>query len=291
MKNNTTKLLIILAVLLGIFLIVKFTKDGSRSRSFRSSLVEIDTADVTMIRITSENDSTTIQKEGDQWMVNGKAADRNAVKSLLNNLRTITPTRIASRSADDWEDFQVDDQGTRVKVFEGSDKTLDIILGRFNVEGQRSFYSYVRLAEDEDTYVAGDFMKMSIGTGSADYRNDDILRLKVDSLASIDFQYPDSAFSLYRVNGNWQLEGDRTDSVNTAQYLRGLNFVTSKNFLNDPPEGSADYHVVYKLRNGESIRVSAYGRNILGSTYNEKEFWQDEAVYQKLFKGRTFFSR
>ena len=85
---------------------------------------------------------------------------------MLSTLTTIEPSRIASRSDSKWKDYAVDSAGTRVKVYQGSELVTDIVLGRFGVEGQRSFYTYVRLSEDEDTYVANDFMKMSISTFS-----------------------------------------------------------------------------------------------------------------------------
>lgn len=289
MKNNTTKLLIILAILLGVFLIVKLTGDTSRSKSFRSALVEIDTARVSRIQIASPEDSTVIVREEDKWVVNGKPADKQAVKSLLSNLQMIKPSRIASRSPEQWKDFQVDDQGTRVVIYEGSDKALDIILGRFNVEGQRSFYSYVRLDEDQDTYVAKDFMKMSVGANAASYRNDDVLSIMRDSLAAIDFNYPDTSFSLYKKDDVWQLEEAVADSASVAKYLQGLSRVASKNFT-EKPASAAQYDIVYRLTSGETIEVAAYGDNQIGTSYNPDEYWQDEALHAKLFKGKAYFT-
>ena len=93
--------------------------------------------------------------------------------------------------------------------------------GRFNVEGQRSFYSYVRLEEESDVYVAKDFMKMSISTGSEAYRNDDLLKVNKDSVSSIRFNYPDSAFVLSRQESGWMLDDQPADSAAVAKYLQG----------------------------------------------------------------------
>ena len=115
-------------------------------------------------------------------------------------------------------DFQVDSSGTRVKIFEGNKEALDIILGRFGVEGQRSFYTYVRLADENDTYVANNFMSMSISSSPDGFRMNEVFQLSKDSLTTIAFNYPDSAFTINKSeSGRWIIEGQPVDSSNTIQ--------------------------------------------------------------------------
>ncbi len=128
--------MVVLVVLVGVFLVVKYTGNTGRSKTFRSSLAEIDTAKVSKLEILSPGDTTVLTRESGEWKVNQlKKADKNTVKALMNNLKQIKPSRLASRTEDSWKDFQVDDAGTRVIVYEGSDKVLDIILGRFQCGG------------------------------------------------------------------------------------------------------------------------------------------------------------
>lgn len=287
--NNTIKLLVVLAVLVGVFFILKFTGNDNRSKSFRSELVNIDPETITKVEILTPEDSTYLEKTSESWQVNGtKSADENTVKSLLKNLNSIKPSRMASRSEEQWKDFQVDESGIRVVAYEGTKKALDIILGRFDVEGQRSFYSYVRLSEESDTYVAQDFMRMSVSTGSEAYRNGTLFGLKKDSVSSIEFNYPDSAFTLTRADQGWQINTTQADSAATAKYLSGLNMVSSRNFREN--EGyTSIYDVVYNLNNGKSIQVTNYGEDRISSSENTAEFWQDETVANKLFKGKSYF--
>ena len=287
--KKIVRLLVVSVVLLGVFLVVKYTGNTGRSKTFRSSLVEIDTAKVSKLEILSPGDTTVLTKESGGWKVDqNKKADKNTVKALMNNLKQIKPSRLASRTEDSWKDFQVDEAGTRVIAYEGSDRVLDIILGRFNVEGQRSFYSYVRLNEESDVYVAKDFMKMSVGTGSADYRNDDVLRLVKDSVSSLAFNYPDSAFTLSKVAGKWQLDEMAADSASVAKYLQSLTFVSSKNFA-ERSGVPARYDLVIGLNDGNDIQVTAYGEDELSASYNEEEYWRDSAVTDKIFKGKSYF--
>jgi hypothetical protein len=208
---------------------------------------------------------------------------------MIGALRSIKPTRLASRSEEKWGEFQVDTTGTQVKIYEGGDKALDLIIGRFGVEGQRSFYTYVRLGEDKDTYVAADFMGMSVGKTSADYRNDLIMRLKQDSVVSVDFNYPDSAFTLTKsVEGAWIAGGQQADSAKLVTFFRDLGYVTSKSF-----SATAGLPVVqdvtFHLTNGTDLQVSQFSDGSFASSENKAETFFDERVVAKVFKGAGYF--
>ena len=281
-------LLGVLVVLVGIYLVVKFTDSSGRSKSFRSELVSVNDEAVTKLEIMSPSDTTVLEKNGESWKLNGEyVADPATVSTALKTLQSIKPSRLASRSEDSWKDFQVDNTGTRIVAYEGGDKTLDIILGRFDMEGQRSFYSYVRLSEESDVYVAKDFMKMSISTSSKAYRNDDILKVNKDSLTAIQFNYPDSAFSLIKTENQWLVGDMPADSAAVAGYLNGLRFVTSRNFA-DNPDAPAVYNVVYETASGEQ-QLTAHSGGGLSSSSNKNEYWVDPATSEKIFKSKAHF--
>ncbi|MEQ9306752.1 MAG: DUF4340 domain-containing protein [Marinoscillum sp.] len=286
--NKVMLLLVVLAVLIGVYFIAKYSGNQGRSTSFRSELVEIDSDQVTKIELFSPSDSTILKKEGDQWYVDDKKADESSVKSMLSTLQQIKPSRLASRSEDTWKDFQVDESGTRVVAFQDGDKVLDIILGRFNVEGQRSFYSYVRLQDESDVYVAKDFMKMSINTGANAYRNDDILKVEKDSLSGIAFNYPDSGFVLSRGDAGWSIGQDSADSTAVAKYLQGVRSVTSRNFAENNGVETL-YDVAFQQKNGEDIQVAFHADGGISSSSNPDEFWEDQALRDKVCKSRSYF--
>ncbi|MEM9326249.1 MAG: hypothetical protein AAGA85_11355, partial [Bacteroidota bacterium] len=168
MKGNTTiKLLAALAVLVVIYLIMTMTGEKSRSKSFRDVLVDIDTAKVTKVEVLTSTEETVVTKTGDfSWEValgdKVKPAMASAVKSLMTTLEGAVPSRLVARSADQWKDYAVDSTGTRVKIYEGSSLALDLVIGRFGVQGQRQFHTFVRLAAEEDVYQANNFMGISI---------------------------------------------------------------------------------------------------------------------------------
>lgn len=288
-SSKTGILLIVLGVLIGAFFILKFTGNKKRSSSFRSELVEFQPEKVTKIEVLDSSDSLRLKKEGDQWwLASGKKADSSAVGSLLRNLQQIKPSRLASRKEEAWKDFQVDEAGTRVLVYEGGDKTLDIVLGRFGVEGQRSFYTYVRLSDESDVYVAANFMKMNINTDANSYRNSQVLEVDKDALTEIRFDYPDSAFTLNKNDDKWLINGNTpADSTSVAKYVQNLGNVSSRNF-ND--KALSEKVLSVQFRSGEEeITLSSNSTGQVSSTSNQDEVWNDEALQAKIFKGKSYF--
>ncbi len=296
LKLTTPKLLIVLAVLVGIFLISRYTDNKGRSKSLRAEIVSEEYENVTKIEILESGNTTKVYKEGDQWYVDtdqGKRkADESAVRSTISTLNSIKPSRIAGRSESNWTDFAVDSTGTRIKVYQKDDVTTDVVLGRFGVEGQRSFYTYVRVYEDVDTYVASNFMKMSVNTNTSDFRNSTIVRVGLDSLASIAFNYPDSSLVLTNTNLRWYAGENPVDSTEVANYLRDLGFISSTSFSNRPEGMTPDLNVTFGFSNQDEIQVSAFqqaGGWIIGSSENEEEFWQDPTQFEKIFKPVSSF--
>lgn len=297
MKNNTIKLLGVLAVLVVVYLIMTFTGDKSRSKSFRTELVSIDTASVTQVIIASPSESTEVTKVGDDWQValpdgSVKPAVASVVRNLLTSLEGIKPTRIVARTENKWKDYAVDSTGTRVQIFEGGKNTLDLIIGRFGVENQRQFYTHVRLAAENDVYIANDFMGISIAKSANDFRDGSLLRLKQDSLTQITFNYPDSAFSLYNNDARWTSNAFEADSANVASYLQGLSFVSSKNFTDGTGLSTPALNVTFSFSNQPEVQISAYqqgGDWVLQSSENTDEFFTDAAIFEKIFKGASGF--
>jgi len=296
MKKNIGKLLIVFALLLSVFAIVKFTGNKGRSKSYRSELVNIDPEDITEATISSPEGDLTLKKIDDQWVVNTPNGDKKAVeatvKSMFSSLQSIRPSRLVARDEDKWSAYGVDSLGTRILLKAAEKPTLDVVLGRFGVEGQRSFHTFVRLTDESDVYVANDFMKMSVYTNVDDYRNSQFFKLNRDSLTSVIFEYPDSTFSLVNEGGKWFVGNQPADSAQAAEYLRGLSFLSSRIF-SENQVSNAELSVRFRLLDQtEQSIVAGRGMDgswILRSSYNKDEVFVDNAVFEKVFVGKGSF--
>ena len=299
-KFNNLTLIIVLAALVGIYFIVQYTGGKKKSKSLRTELVQIDTAKVTKVSVEAKGEMIDLYKEAGQWKLkyaDGRVVGANeaSIKSALGALLTVKPSRMASRKESNWLEYQVDDStGTRVKVYEESDKTLDIMLGRFGVQGQQSYHTFVRLYEDKEVYVANNFMNFAVPIDGASYRNQELMRTDQDTLISINLNYPaDSSVQLSNNAGVWFANGQLADSTAIAAYIGGLDFVNSKLFEDENSDLTIPVLTArFAFSNRKDITIEAYQRNaewVINSSENKKSYFKDDELMKNLFVGISTF--
>jgi hypothetical protein len=190
-----------------------------------------------------------------------------------------------------WKEYQVDSAGTRVQVFEGKNKSLDLMIGRFGVQGQRSFFTYVRLYEENEIYAADNFMGISFGTTASDYRDTQIVSFTTDSLAEIRFNYPgDSAFTLQRADSVWIVGNQLADSTGTADYFSDVRYINNPGFVDDVPASalvSPTMSVVIRERHRPEITVKAFQHPVhqwvIHSSLNPDNYFSHDKIFNEIF--------
>ena len=288
--------MIILLILGAALAISQLTKRSGRSKSLMAELVTMDTEKVSKVEISSLEGNVTLMETNQGWTVGledgtQKQTRPNAVSSLLASLNTVEPGRLASKSPAKWKDYQVDSAGMRVKVYEGDEVATDIVIGRFGVEGQQSFYTFVRLFEDDEVYVAPNFMSISVGKDAASYRDNTLLRLQKDSLTGISFNYPDGAFQLSKGEA-WYIADQPADSAAVATFLNGLSLVSSTQFYDEEVRGNPTQTVSFFFTNRPEMVLEAHAVGddwVVRSSENAYESFMDPAIMEKVFKARSAF--
>lgn len=311
-KISNTTLIGILVVLAGLYFGIDYFTGSSagKSASLRETLVEIDTAAVSKLVISKNGIQTQLVKENDAWKV--LLADQQKVDavegkvvSALQTLFQAKPSRMVSKSEKKQKDYQVDSAGVQVQVFEGEEKTLDIVLGRFGTKQLPSnnpqqqfnrnniqFFSYVRLSGDKEIYACDNFMGASFPTNPADYRDNNLLTLSnTDSVTAIRFNSPTSNFVLNNFGGSWQIDGETTDSTNLATYLDAVRTASSRNFVDDVEIsllGEAVASITFEAKDlAQPIELKAYQHPtyqwILHSSLNPNTLFGDASLKEKLF--------
>ncbi|MFY0655092.1 MAG: DUF4340 domain-containing protein [Cyclobacteriaceae bacterium] len=299
MKLNNIKLIGILVALVAVYGIIQLTGGKKKSKSLRSELVSIDTAKVTALNIQSSAGTVQLDRDGSDWKLtleSGKEvpATKSSIISTLGALLSIKPSRMATKNEANWKDYQVDSTGTRVKVIEGGETTLDLMIGRFGMQGQRKYHTFVRLFEDIEVYAANDFMSFSVSAEPSSYRDKILARIKKDSLLNINFTYPaDSSLQLSKSGDHWTANGMETDSTNVAKYISGLSYISGSNFVDDAsglisPTISAQF----QFSNQDDIVIDGYQQDsswVFHSSINEIGYFSDDAILTKVFKGASEF--
>jgi len=299
-KSSNLRLAGVLLALVLVYVGVRFFGGSSRSQSFRETLVDIDTAKVTRIVISKGDTETELEKKDHGWQVKEgdieAVAVKQKVKGALATLLTIKPGRIVSRKPEKWKDFQVDSTGTQVRVFEGNSKTLDLMIGRFDMKGQREFLTYVRLSEDDNVYTADNFMSFSLSQESKNFRNNNLVKVTKDSISLISFEYIDNSFQLIRNGDLWQIEEKIADSTASVNFIRDISYLTNTNFANhvDIEALSEPVSIVVNI-DGETtpVEIKVYsdssGNWIFNTSQNPTEYFSDSVLVRKVLKSRDYF--
>ncbi len=268
-KTNSNKILGYVFAALVVIILFMFVFDGGKNeRTFREVLVEIDTAEVDNITIiTKEKDEVNLFKKDTNWFVKVNDTKNASVPdSKINNLFTqllqIKPKRLAARSQNKWEEYQVDSSGVRVTVKDGGSTELDLVIGKFSFQQPRSMSSFVRLFNDKDVYEVDGFLQMSFNQGANAYRNGKIIEKDFNEWTKVKYEYPaDSSFELVKVNDKWlSVDGD-IDSAKAVNFLRQLQNKSSNEFVDDiefENLNDYDYLLVIETESGEKAEIKGY---------------------------------
>ncbi len=297
------KILGIIFAVLVIIVVWQLINSGKSERSFRSSLVSIDTAKVTSISLYPQatgHKEVKIFKEGNYWNVNlanGKTASvpYSKVQDLFVQLLNIKPESVAGQNESQWKEFQVDSTGTRVKVYQGSNKTLDITIGKFTYQQPRTMSTYVRVADDPNVYQVDGFLTYSFNHGPDYFRNDHVINDDYLNWNKLTFTYPaDSSFQLVKNNNRWELNGKLADSAKVENYLSTLSHIEDPNFMDNPDQSifrKALYTLTVQTLSLGAINISAFadtsGMAITSTQFQNTIFDGKKADFWK----RVFVSR
>ena len=226
-------------IFLALLILVILTEIGGSKkgeRSFKSELVNFNNAEVTRILLhpNSQNGkSLTLNKENDVWMVTdgekSYKADQNNVTSMLNSINKLTAESLISSSKEKWSTYEVNDSlGSKVKVFSDKKVLADLIVGKIKFAQPQKISTYIRLADEKQTYSVNGFLSMTFNRDMNQLRDKTILNAKINELVKLEFNYPaDSSFTLSNRNDQWYLNNQLADSAAVKQYFKNIHSIDS----------------------------------------------------------------
>jgi len=302
-RQLSNKVLVIIFLILLLSAVFVFFIDGGKNeRTFRDVLVNIDTTAVTEILIypkSQNHKEVKLFKEKENWRVTlsgNKSASvpGKRMTDVFNQLLAIKPQRLAARGEDKWSEFQVDSTGSKVIVKQGDKVVLDLIIGRFSFQQPRSMLTYVRLSNDTDVYIVDGFLDMTFNQGANIFRDAAIINDDFNKWNQLQFIYPsDSSFTLAKSGNDWLINGMKTDSLKTANYLTRLSRLTDTKFIDDfSPENPAA--PVYKLsittEDFQFIEINGYKENdryVISSSQNPEVYFDGNSAGASIFIGKS----
>ena len=298
----------ILGIVFGILLLIGafiFVFDGGKTeRTFREVLVDIDTSKVTEILIypkSQNHKEVRLYKDKDEWRVdlpsggNAKVVDQR-ISSLFSQLLAIIPKRLAARDESKWNELQVDSTGSRVKVFQDSKLSLDLVIGRFSFQQPRTMNTFVRLYNDKDVYEVDGFLDMTFNQGANIFRDGTVIKSDYNTWKQLQFTYPaDSSFQLVKSENSWILNGETTDSLKTANYLSRLANLSNNSFVDDvkiDPSSTPTFSLNITTSDLKFIEIKGYQDStsfLIHSSQNPEAWFDGSSLSKTIFAGKSSF--
>lgn len=315
-KINIKTLIIIFAVLTALVVLNFMVQNKKGDRNFKQFVAKIDTSAVTGIEISPKGDKESFKliKEDGNWKVAIKEsnfnADNRVIESLLKELNELKPERIAGKSDKKWDKFEVNDSlGSKLRVFEGSELTADLVVGKFSykqlggqmqmMQGGQGGYkvtTYLRDAGEETVYAIDGMLSMTVNRDANSFRNRMLLQTQKDNITQMAFSYPDSSFTLSKETGTWTINGLQVDSMEVDKYLNSIAYLSGNTFSDEASTGNALYKVSVQGNNMSPVEIAAFPADstnnfIISSSDNTGTYFTDPnlTITNKLFVSKSKF--
>jgi membrane-associated HD superfamily phosphohydrolase len=310
-KKLNNKILIIILILLGIILV--FTELFHKTeKNLKTNIADFDIENVAKIKIKSKTEEsiTLTKKDSENWRVSKSdkeyKANLNIVNNYLNELSKIKSQRLAAKSKDKWDEYEVTDSSAlKIKLFDSKNKSLlDILIGKFSYKQITDQYgrnnaqgiSYIRLADEKEIYAVDGFLPMSLDKKLDDWRNKLLCKLNKDDIKSINFTYPDSSFSLNFRDSLWYAGDMQVDAKKVENYLTKLQNKNGGKLNNNfKPVSNPIYQLKIEGDNLTNISINCYktedDKLVIQSSLNSEALFESDkdGLVNQIFKSLQNF--
>ncbi len=301
MANKSNKsLLLLFAVLLGIFLLSKVFDFGKKpQKSFRTELTNIDSSSVGQIVIypkAGNHNAVIFEKSNEGWfLTNGNIKsklDPNVISGLIDQVQNIKVKRLVATSKDQWVPYEVTDSlGSRIVLYSAPTKIIaDLTVGKFNFQQQpQAMQTYLRLTEEEQVYMIDGFLSMAINRKFDDWRNKQLVKINTNNISKLSWNINGQNQSIQKNGSQWSGMKNPIDSARVATYLSQTASLQGSAFADDyTPQGNP-MSLTFEGNNMNPLEVKCYPDNngfILTSSINPASYFRSDSMglYKTLFE-------
>ena len=293
-------IVVVLAVL-GYFLLDSF-QNTSRSPEYRETLVSIDTAAISTIRISRPHATVELQRDPTyQWQVKLTEekilpADASTIKGLLGMILQTKPNRLYSKEPGEWAPVQLDTSATRLEIYENAKKTLDMMIGKTEFAKTGTYETYVRLFDEANIYVTAQSLGYTVIADAHAYRRSQILKFHKDSLQSISFEDSSATnFTLSREDTIWHISTHPQKIPHQDmrdKYLVYIESLVNDQFIDDfsaPREPARSVRLTFR---NEEQTIHFYPNDtsyVLKSSFTPEAIFNAPNILEDLWKELDFF--
>lgn len=230
----------VLAVLVILFIVTKMDSNTERLVNF----FEADSAKITGFKLQYAEDTLTIAKEGETWMITSPVkypATPNKIEALFEKvLKAETSSEPVSEEKSSWEKYSISDSlGTIFTIFGANDKVLqEVVIGK-SATGSNS---PVRNRNSDKIYRLETNINYNVRTDLNSWRQRELAKIDPATIAKISVIYGDNGYELVASDSMWtymdgqsqlSLEQDNS-AVNSIQ--NSLRNVVANGFYDEDKE-------------------------------------------------------
>lgn len=180
---------------------------------------------ISLKKVTGQ--ATELEKSSDgDWKITAPkplAADRDAVRSLVSTLASLSSDRLVEENASDLSPFGLDSPEFEVS-FRKADGTSDRLL--VGDEAPTGMSYFVKLASDSRIFTIASYLRSSFDKTSSDLRDKRLLRFDPDKLSRVELKAKNQTVEFGRNAANeWQIvkpKPFRADNMEVEELVRKL---------------------------------------------------------------------
>ncbi len=304
LTNISTKTLLSIfgILLLAVVLLIAIPRN---ERTFKKDIVDIDTTDVTKVLIyphSKGHKEIYLYKTGNIWKVKlhnntSEIVPADKITNMFNQLLSIKTLKLATRDVTKYKSLQVDTSGTKVKVFEGNNLALDLIIGRFAFKQPSTIFTYVRLNDEKEVYVTEGFLETTFGNVEVNnFRNTTLIKTDFSLFNKLTFTYPaDSSFQAVKVNNEWKINKTTINSNDMDSYIAQISNLSGIDIVD---KNQINFNNLTKLtltiETEKNKTYTLFGfvnkdKQIINSSLNPNLYFNAQDLIKRVFVGKTYF--
>ncbi len=303
-KLNTKTLLIALIVLLAIVIGAYLNDQRKGERTFRASLVKTDSEaidKILLLPMREKQKEMEFKRNGGNWTVsqNGISypGDNSTILEMINMMNPLKPESVVSSNPKHFKDFDIEDStATRVKLIQGANVVVDLLIGKLEMSSGYNVNSYVRLTNDKVVYSVAGYLSMSANRDLDAYRNHKVVEGNKSDWSKLEFTYPaDSSFILEKQSeGKWHIGTVDVDAAEVDRFLDPLQHLNHTKFAPTLPPSKPNYHLkITGSKLADPVEISGYVNGsenmIISSSLNNGNLFDGKDLKEKLFPGKKLF--
>lgn len=231
-KLGTGRLVLLVAVLLAVWGIVKWSKSENHGNTLRSTVVEIDTAALRSFSVLPKqlrHAEIRFVREPDGWTVGDSAgmhgADQTAVKNLLAGFAHLRTLRLAGSMEKDAVKYGLGDTANTRMIFRINGKgPLMFRSGSVDQTASQAGATFVNVEGEQDIHVISGALTRMLDRPMSAWRDQQLFGGDPATWNRLTLTVPGGpGYSLHRQGDVWLLDGKPTNAGRVQQYVEALS--------------------------------------------------------------------